>query len=262
VASDPLSRRPAGPVLPIWQIGSDGGFLQKPVALKEILMGPAERADVIVDFSHMRVDSELYLINEGPDEPFSGGKSDHDFDIADRASTGQVMKFVIVPLSGRDTSVPPAQLNLPSLARLGEPQKIRKLSLNEAGSSFFDDAPIMALLGTLTPNGAPSPLGWSDEITEHVRLNDIEVWEFYNFTADAHPIHLHEIQFQVVNRQRFGRGAKKPEKWESGYKDTVIAYPGEITRIKGHFNLPGLYVWHCHILEHEDNEMMRPYRVN
>jgi spore coat protein A, manganese oxidase len=70
------------------------------------------------------------------------------------------------------------------------------------------------------------------------------------------------VQFQVVDRQRIDRGgSRRPEHWETGYKDTVIAYPGEITRVKAKFDLPGRYVWHCHILEHEDNEMMRPYRV-
>jgi FtsP/CotA-like multicopper oxidase with cupredoxin domain len=86
----------------------------------------------------------------------------------------------------------------------------------------------------------------------------------YNFTADAHPIHIHEVMFQVIDRERIdrrGRHTRPPESWESGYKDTVISYPGEITRVKAKFDLPGLYVWHCHIVEHEDNEMMRPYRV-
>jgi FtsP/CotA-like multicopper oxidase with cupredoxin domain len=78
---------------------------------------------------------------------------------------------------------------------------------------------------------------------------------------DAHPIHIHEVQFQVVARQPFAGPARPPESWETGFKDTVIAYPGEITRIKATFDLPGRYVWHCHILEHEDHEMMRPYIV-
>jgi FtsP/CotA-like multicopper oxidase with cupredoxin domain len=85
---------------------------------------------------------------------------------------------------------------------------------------------------------------------------------------DAHPIHIHEIMFEVVNREVFDAqhggtpGTVTPaEPWESGLKDTVIAYPGQITRVKGKFDLPGLFVWHCHIVEHEDNEMMRPYVV-
>jgi FtsP/CotA-like multicopper oxidase with cupredoxin domain len=90
----------------------------------------------------------------------------------------------------------------------------------------------------------------------------------YNFTEDAHPIHIHEVQFQVVGREVIGdpnatsvAGSNDPLPWETGFKDTVIAYPGEITRVKALFDLAGRYVWHCHIVEHEDNEMMRPYCV-
>jgi spore coat protein A, manganese oxidase len=85
--------------------------------------------------------------------------------------------------------------------------------------------------------------------------------------VDAHPIHVHEVFFEVVDRQPFDSStgalgpARPPESSETGLKDTVIAYPGEITRIKATFDLPGIYVWHCHIVEHEDNEMMRPYVV-
>jgi FtsP/CotA-like multicopper oxidase with cupredoxin domain len=98
-------------------------------------------------------------------------------------------------------------------------------------------------------------------ITENPALGSTEIWEIYNFTEDAHPIHIHEVQFQVVNRQPFHGNARPPEDWEKGFKDVVIAYPEEVTRIKASFDLPGLYVWHCHILEHEDNEMMRPYFI-
>jgi FtsP/CotA-like multicopper oxidase with cupredoxin domain len=87
------------------------------------------------------------------------------------------------------------------------------------------------------------------------------VWEIHNFTEDAHPIHIHEVQFQVVDRQPFEGVARPPEVWEAGFKDTVIAYPEEVTRVKVMFDLAGLYVWHCHIVEHEDNEMMRPYFI-
>ena len=88
-----------------------------------------------------------------------------------------------------------------------------------------------------------------------------ETWEINNFTEDAHPIHIHQVHFEVVEREPFGGPVRDPEAWETGYKDTVIAYPGEITRVKALFDLPGFYVWHCHIVEHEDNEMMRPFHV-
>ncbi|MFT3775817.1 MAG: multicopper oxidase domain-containing protein [Minicystis sp.] len=88
----------------------------------------------------------------------------------------------------------------------------------------------------------------------------------YNFTADAHPIHIHEIEFQLFNRQDLVNGQPTgplipPTPEERGFIDTVIALPGQITRVKVHFPTPGLFVWHCHIIEHEDNEMMRPYHI-
>ena len=106
-------------------------------------------------------------------------------------------------------------------------------------------------------------------VTENPRIvggvAPVEEWEIYNFTEDAHPIHLHLVEFQVVSRVPMpGRtlisGGVQPS--ESGFKDTVIAYPGEITTVRARFDIPGLYVWHCHIVEHEDNEMMRPYVVS
>jgi FtsP/CotA-like multicopper oxidase with cupredoxin domain len=100
------------------------------------------------------------------------------------------------------------------------------------------------------------------------------MWEIYNATADAHPMHVHEVVFEVVNRQDIfvneadqtvqvvpGSVPIPVEPWETGFKDTVIAYPGQVTRIKAQFNNPGQFVWHCHIVEHEDNEMMRPFRI-
>jgi spore coat protein A len=122
----------------------------------------------------------------------------------------------------------------------------------------------------------PVPLMWSDPITENPKLNDIEIWELFNFTADAHPIHIHELQFQVLNRQRLKTDEEgitapparligqpiPPNPWERGFKDTVLVYPGQVTRVKMKFDLPGRYVWHCHIVSHEDNEMMRPYEVS
>jgi spore coat protein A, manganese oxidase len=263
IVSNALARRPARPALPFWQIGTEGGFLPAPVQLGQLLMGLAERADVIVDFSGLRPGTELYLINEAPDEPFGGGVVERDFPAADPGTTGQVMKFVVVPLASNDTSVRPDRLTLPDFKSLGEATVTRRVSLNEADSEVLEGiGPESALLGTMD-NGIPVHKGWDDAITEHPDLNATEIWEMFNFTADAHPIHIHEVMFQVINRERIDRRGRPraQESWETGYKDTVIAYPGEITRVKAKFDLPGLYVWHCHIVEHEDNEMMRPYRV-
>ncbi|SNQ59271.1 multicopper oxidase family protein [Candidatus Methanoperedens nitratireducens] len=262
MVTDPLATRPATAALPFWQIGTEGGFLPAPVMLDQLLMAPAERADVIVDFTDLAVGTELYLINEGPDEPFGGGVPNTDFPAADPETTGQVIKFVVVPLESKDTSRDPAQLKLPTFKPLGAASNTRQVSLNEEVSTFPGfDGPIAAKLGTLDALGNPVPMEWEDPITENPAVNATEVWEIYNFTVDAHPIHIHEIMFQVVDRQQIGGVARSPESWETGFKDTVIAYPGEITRVRAKFDLSGRYVWHCHIVEHEDNEMMRPYII-
>jgi Putative multicopper oxidases len=104
-------------------------------------------------------------------------------------------------------------------------------------------------------------------VTENPSLGNTEEWDIYNFTVDAHPIHLHLVRFQVISRIPIPGVAPVPVPigvlpWERGYKDTVIAYPGEITKVRALFDIPGLYVWHCHIVEHEDNEMMRPFVVS
>jgi FtsP/CotA-like multicopper oxidase with cupredoxin domain len=146
-------------------------------------------------------------------------------------------------------------------------------------SGYFADAPAETLLGIVTgdPNSALGVWAkrlWMEEVTENPELGATEVWEFYNATGDGHPMHVHEVVFEVVNRQDIfvneetqqvqvvpGSLPVPPEPWETGFKDTVIAYPGQVTRIRAHFNAPGQFVWHCHIVEHEDNEMMRPYRI-
>jgi FtsP/CotA-like multicopper oxidase with cupredoxin domain len=266
--------------LPLWQIGNEGGFLPTPVELDEVLLGPAERADVIVDFTNAALGSEIILENLAPDEPFGGGRPGVDFEPADPNTTGQVMRFRVIAATAPDPSTPPSQLVLPPIAALGAATNTRQVSLNEQesatvrvstdqqGNTVLDCTngepfgPVEADLGTLNPDGTGNPLGWDEPITENPALGAIEVWEIYNFTADAHPIHIHEVTFEVVSRQVIGEsGVRAPESWEAGRKDTVIAYPNEITRVKARFDHPGLFVWHCHIVEHEDNEMMRPYRV-
>jgi spore coat protein A len=135
-------------------------------------------------------------------------------------------------------------------------------------------------LGTVVPAGRGvyrgTALDWDSPVTERPRAGSSEVWELFNTTADGHPIHLHEVLFRVVDRQpirvgersgttvegiRLAGAPRGPEPWESGLKDTVIAYPGEVTRILVPFPRRGRFMWHCHILEHEDNEMMRPYDI-
>ncbi|HMN61572.1 MAG TPA: multicopper oxidase domain-containing protein, partial [Anaerolinea sp.] len=265
------------PDVKFWVIGTEGGFLpDSALSLDELLMMPAERFDLIIDFSKAPNDVDsLYLVNEGPDEPFGGGEPAVDFDVANPATTGVVMRFDLVPASGLDGSADPAvpgALVLPPAPALpATPDRVRQVSLNEDDSSVLKDVgPTEARLGEVD-FGGPMPMGmpmdWMMPVTQTVVVGDTEVWEIYNFTMDAHPIHVHEVMFQVLDREVFdpmlpGYGAVRPrEAWEAGYKDTVVCYPGEITRIKARFDLAGRYVWHCHIVEHEDNEMMRPYDV-
>jgi bilirubin oxidase len=284
--------RPEAPALTFWRIGADGGFLPEPVRQTSLLLGPAERADVVVDFSEFAPGTSIDLLNVGPDEPFGGGVPGVDFATSDPGTTGQVMRFKVVPLASVDGSTPPARLRLPAPPRIGAPSTTRQVSLNEASSrrrclssqgysvpclapGATEFGPVHSMLGPVDSAGFPVPTPWASAVTENPALGATETWEIYNFTADAHPIHIHLVQFQVLDRQplvtdadgltappiTFAGAPRPPEPWESGRKDTVIVYPGELARVKAVYDLPGEFVWHCHILEHEDNEMMRPYRV-
>ena len=267
------------PGVEVWQIGNEGGFLAAPVNLtatngNQLLMGLAERADVIVDFTNVPVGNHV-LGNVGPDEPYGGGVPGQDFEVADPTTTGQVLEFRVVQAVAPDPTTPPQNLVLPAIVPLPPETVTRPLALLEETSAYFADAPAEALLGTVDPmTGFWTQQLWMDPVTENPALGATEVWEFYNGTGDAHPIHIHEIVYEVVNRQQIfvdeqtqkfqvapGSVPFDPEPWERGFKDTVIAYPGQVTRVRAQFNTPGQYVWHCHIVEHEDNEMMRPFRI-
>jgi spore coat protein A, manganese oxidase len=272
------------PGVEVWQIGNEGGFLTAPVNITAdhgnlLLMGLAERADVIVDFTNVQVGNYV-LGNVGPDEPFGGGEPPDDFDFADPDTTGQIMQFRVVPAAGVDNSTPPQFLQLPAITPLPGETTTRPLALIEKADIGHDaegnevEGPVEALLGNVVNDLAEERL-WMDPVSENPAVGATEVWEFYNTTADAHPMHIHEIAFEVVNREglvtdedgevvepiQLDGNVTPSEEWESGFKDTVIAYPGQVTRVRARFNTPGQFVWHCHIVEHEDNEMMRPYRI-
>jgi FtsP/CotA-like multicopper oxidase with cupredoxin domain len=271
------------PGVKVWQIGNDGGFLSAPVditgqAANRVLLAPAERADVIVDFAEVPPGQHV-LRNLGPDEPFGGGEPGKAFEPADAATTGQVMAFRVVAGRGADPSTPPQHLVLPSIEPMPDASLTRQLALIEIMGMGTDEngdeveGPLEAVLGEVR-DGEPMPREWMDEVTENPLVGDTEIWEFYNTTGDAHPMHIHEVIFEVVEREGLVLDDEQPvvplepdgvvrlpHPWESGRKDTVIAYPGEITRVRATFQTPGQYVWHCHIVEHEDNEMMRPYRI-
>jgi spore coat protein A len=168
---------------------------------------------------------------------------------------------------------------------LGAPARTRKILLFE-GTDTRDRLQTMGGIVDSTRPTLNGTLVFNDPITENPRVGDTEIWEFYNTTADAHPIHMHLIDFRVINRQKFsgtilpktnsdgsqggvlqedsirllGR-PRVPQAGESGKKDTAKMFPGEVTRVIAKFNRPGEYLFHCHILSHEDHEMMRPYYV-
>ena len=273
------------PGVRVWQIGNEGGFLAAPVDVtasgNQLQLGLAERADVIVDFTDVPVGNYV-LGNVGPDEPFGGGAPDVDFAPADPLTTGQVLQFNVVPSVTRDLTTNPQFLKLPAIVPLPAETITRPLALIEKMGMGSDaggnpvEGPLEAVLGTVDASGTAVEALWMDPITENPTVGSTEVWEFYNTTGDAHPMHIHEVTFEVVNRQALAldetTGAPlepltaigpqlAPEPSESGFKDTVTAYPGHVTRVRSQFRSPGQFVWHCHIVEHEDNEMMRPFRI-
>ena len=223
------------------QIGTDQGLLPAPVSLDHVLLAPSERADLIVDFSD-HAGEQIVVKND--------------------AFT--VMQFRVARNKAKDTSSLPSALRPVPRISESEATNTRTLSLVE-----IDDRaqrPITMLL-----NGAH----WKMPVTENPALNSVEIWNLVNLTDDSHPIHLHLVRFQILDRRRFepffykNEGVLKytgapvpPDPNEAGWKDTVRADPGMVTRIIVRFEgFAGRYVWHCHILEHEDNEMMRPYDV-
>ncbi|NIO28586.1 MAG: multicopper oxidase domain-containing protein [Candidatus Latescibacteria bacterium] len=278
-----------GTAQPFHQIGTDNGLLATPVELTRLLLAPGERADLVVDFS---TQTEITLRNFGPDDPFKGFNPDGTISdgeggvapAADPATTGKIMKFVVnQPFNN---GVPEATVGLGTVLRddiaaLEQNGATRNLVLFEGLDNF---GRLQPLLGTLTDGS----LTWFQPITENPMLDDVEVWEVYNATEDAHPIHLHLVSFQIISRESFtgiveekeqpqhdgstgvgglltevvlGGDARGPEPNEEGWKDTAVMLPGEVTRLIAKFDRPGRYVWHCHILSHEDHEMMRPYYV-
>ena len=358
-----------------WQIGSDGGLLDKPVMLNDpnnpnalqLFMAPSERADIIIDFAG-HAGKTFTLVNTAV-APFPSGSA------PDPNTNGQIMQFrVVLPLSSRDNTFDPAHCNSlrgghdqePAIIRLSNPATgtlaagvtpsvHRQLVLLEVEGP---GGPLEVTVnnshwnglreGTTTPipGSQLDKMGQGIHITEVPRVGSTEVWEITNLTQDAHPIHIHLIQFQLINRQNtditsyrahydslfpggtfegllpdgtlgkvtyapgtfiqgfgppldyntpnaagaiggtpdvtpFLQGSiMLPDANEVGWKDTLKMFPGQTTRIsirwapieteidevKPGQNLysfdpsqgPG-YVWHCHILDHEDNEMMRPY---
>jgi spore coat protein A, manganese oxidase len=226
---------------PFHQIGTDQGLLPAPVPLANLEISPGERVDLVVDFTEHR-GAQLIL------------KSD----------AFVVMQFRVSPARGTDTSSLPSSLR--PVQKIPESQAVqtRLLTLDEYVNKSGN--PVMLLLNATH---------WKAPITEKPVLGSTEIWTLINPTNDTHPIHLHLVRFQILDRQsyepwlfqtkrqlHFLGPPEPPAPNEAGWKDTVRAHSRMVTRIIVPFDgFTGRYVWHCHILEHEDNEMMRPYEV-
>ncbi|GAV21812.1 multicopper oxidase family protein [Carboxydothermus pertinax] len=235
------------------QIGTDGGFLEKPVTVSEITLAPGERADVIIDFSS-HAGQNFILTNDAP-TPFPDGGIPLTPDLMN------VMQFrVKSSVSEPDKSQIPETLSCLERLNPNDDVMIRKMTLVESTDEF-------GRLKLLLNN-----MHWDELPITQTYNGTIEIWEMFNTTVDTHPIHLHLVQFQILNRAKFTGDPNSPDLEvgppqppdpnEMGWKDTVRANPGEVTRIIARFGpFTGIYPWHCHLLEHEDHEMMRLYEV-
>jgi FtsP/CotA-like multicopper oxidase with cupredoxin domain len=310
------------------QIGSDGGYLAAPVPLAmdpipeddahdtstRLFLAPGERADVVVDFTGLAAGTDLVFANDAP-APFPDG------DEPDPAGVGQILRFHVVPLTGPDPSRIPEKLNpLPTRLDPGAVSVVRHLALNEVEDPASGN-PVIGLLGNTC---------WDAPVSETPAVGATEIWEIADTTPDTHPIHLHLVQLNLLDRQAFdvagyleAWNARSPRRgdlpgppptcpvmadpvnppgvatWpqvvpdatpfltgsplppaahEAGWKDTVRVKKGTVTRFLVRFApqdpaargpyggysfdpTRGPYVWHCHILDHEDNEMMRPFQL-
>ncbi|MDX8365719.1 multicopper oxidase [Cytobacillus sp. IB215665] len=241
---------------PFFQIGTDGGLLEKPVTIKSIILGPAERADVIIDFSSQK-HNKIVLINDAKDE-FPEEPE------INRSNTRFIMQFrVTLPLLSNDTSTIPQKLTNINFYKEQEAIRTRHLELIAQDDRYGRR---IRLLDYKT---------WDDPITEKPALNDIEIWSLSNPTTGGHPIHLHLVKFQILDKQLFDvehyektkqikyiSERMPPAANDHGWKDVINVFHGETARIIAKFApYTGRFVWHCHILEHEDYEMMRPFDV-
>lgn len=257
--------KPDGTLLPIYQIGTDGGLLPDTVVKTSLTMMPGERADTIVDFTGLPAGTLVTMRNLGPDSMYQG---DPKAAAADPNTTGQVMQFHITgdPATPDTSEIP---LSPATVTRL-LPQNAagtRTITLKET-TAVDPWGRLMVQLNQTPFEAAP---------TEIVTLGDTEVWKFMNLTPDTHPMHVHDVQFQILGRQALlvdpvtGEFLPQldpvapylpPSADEMGWKDTLAMPQGFETDIIAQFlDYTGDYVYHCHILEHEEFDMMRPFVV-
>jgi spore coat protein A len=249
-----------------YQIGTDDGLLAAPVALNSLLVAPGERADILIDFSKFA--GQTFIVTNDAKGPFPKGTP------ADPMTTGQIMMFRVgttVTDTTHGNQLPGTLNTITPIAQANPQDKALFETVDPYGR-------LIQLLGTPTGGftafdgiaNADTVRLVRDQVTGVVSA--VQVWNVSNTTADVHPIHLHSVSFQIVSRQTFNAKVNAatgvmtnfkltgqlalPAANEMGWKDTVQMYPGTVTTIVAKFDLPGKYVWHCHILEHEEHDMM------
>jgi blue copper oxidase len=219
-----------------FQIATDGGFQENPVALRSLELSAGERSEILVDFSKDTLNSKISLFVD----QLSGNRF-------------EAMQFTINKTPAHAYTIPD---KLVSIDWLQESQAVatRKFRMETMSGGMG----MMRRGGRLTINGRNMDLSY---INERIKLGDTEIWEIENYSAMMmrlpHSMHLHDVQFQILDRN-----GKKPSLAEKGRKDTVLVQPGERVRIISKFeDYTGIYMYHCHFLEHEDNGMMGQFEV-
>jgi FtsP/CotA-like multicopper oxidase with cupredoxin domain len=290
VAPGAMNLANASAPLPFYVIGSDQGLASAATLTDMLVFEPGSRYDVVFDFATVTPGSRIIMENIGGDEPFGG-------DIPGPVAFGEtnlVMAFdVVMPLDLAVTEAfDPSAINFGPTVGPATAANPRKVALFEGMDEF---GRLQPLLGTAEPTPAANgqmldgAIAWHMPTTENPALGSTEVWEIYNATGDAHPVHLHLVNFEIEGRQEYtadvvqqpvvqhngavgtgfrlanialGADVPTPAGYvENAPKDMVTALPGQVTRIRATFDKPGRYVWHCHILSHEDHEMMRVLHV-
>lgn len=278
-------------------VASDQGYLREPVDVMaqenwregRIVIAPAERFELVLDFTNVPVGRHI-LKNVGPDGYFAGGEPGVDFQPADPKTTGNILAFDVITARGKDKSTPATDLVLPALPTPPPAKTVRRLATTMHFHHLSTqerplDPPFVAsatMMGVI--HGEPGgevhiqELMWSDAVTEHPEVGDTEDWVIYNVPQEVgipHPIHIHEAPFEVIERGTFSyeytdhysmgvlkhTGTLARTDLENGQQDTTFVPPGEYAVLRMTFSKAGQYMWHCHLLEHEDNEMMRPFHI-
>jgi FtsP/CotA-like multicopper oxidase with cupredoxin domain len=285
----------AGSPIPFHVIGSDQGLASSASWTDTLVFEPGSRYDVVFDFRGLS-GRRIIMENIGGDAPFGGAFGDAlaPEDLFPDRQTDRIMAFDVVrPLEASVADrFGAAAIGGTAGEATAQVSRIRRVALFEGRDEF---GRLQPLLGTVADDlGSATAYAWFQPATENPDLDAYEEWEIYNFTGDAHPIHLHLVHFEIVGRQAITFEADEEHPLpvlqhsgeygavaaisniavggpihlepadgyvENAPKDVVTALPEQVTRIRARFDRSGRYVWHCHILSHEDHEMMRVLRV-